>query len=175
MRSILTVTIVLILFTSCFKKKDNEGGIFLDFDFLKTVDLKIPNIEYDPNAFSGIYSTSADSTTPYSYTVTSNFKLLSGGSDKKSFKISAQVKRSLPTDNGSIAFQVVDKNNQAIFAESIYIAESNFTKSNEWTKVEGLVNLPSDSRIFEPETTIRVFLFCTKNRIWMDDLEILNQ
>jgi hypothetical protein len=171
MRILVLSTALILGFTSCFRKRSNEG-VFVNFDDQKAINVNATNILFDPNAFSGLYLTQADSLVPYSFTIYTNAKLLSTGSSKTTFKISAQIKRAKITDKASIDFQLYNKIGEVIFSQSIFINENNFTKDNEWATVEGLVTLPNDVNIKDPENLIKIFLFCTKNRVYMDDLRI---
>jgi hypothetical protein len=170
----ITLVLSLILLTSCFRKKQ-DVGILVDFDFHKTTNFGIPNIIYNASAFSGMYVTYADSLAPYAHTIISNFKLLSRGSSKNAYRVSAQINRVKNSDKGSIEFQVVSKTNELLFLRSIYINEKNFVKENEWTKIEELIKLPEDSKLKDPDNIVKIFLYSTKDRILMDDLEITSE
>ncbi len=173
MKNILFIICVITL-NSCFRKKV-EHALFLDFDTQKTINTAIPNIIYDPTSFSGGYVTYADSLSPYSFTILSSLKLITSGPERNKFKVSAQIRRAYATDKGSIEFQIISPNNELLYLKSVYITEDSFVKGNEWVKIEGEIVLPDDARIKELENPVKIFLYSTKNRIIMDDLEIISE
>jgi hypothetical protein len=166
--------VIGIFFSSCFKKRSDKS-VLLDFDLQKTVNKSISNIIYDPTANSGSYVTYADSISQYSFGLSTNAKLISKGNKKNEYIVSAYVKRSASTDKGSLDFQVLGSSNDLLYIQSLYITPETFVNANDWVKIEGKIVVPNDVKISNPENEIRIFLYCTGNRILLDDLEITTE